>query len=104
MIFNINTYKDYGDTSVGNHIDLISENLIPSSQGWQMRTENTNNGTSDVPNPFLASTNMINKLSTYFTNNIPDGLKTHIVTKRILVPNRYSYHYKFLSFLFLIHI
>ena len=90
MIFNINTYKDYGDTSVGSHIDLISEHLIPSSKGWQMRTENTNNGTVDNPNPFLASTNMIDKLSTYYTDNIPDGLKSHIVTKRLLVPKRYS--------------
>lgn len=90
LIFNINTYKDYGDTSVGSHIDLISEHLISSSQRWQMRTENTNNGTVDNPNPFLASTNMIDKLSTYFTDNIPDGLKSHIVTKRLLAPKRYS--------------
>lgn len=90
LIFNIDTYKNYGDTSYGSHIDLISEHLIPSSYGWQMRTENTNNGTADIPNPYLASTNMIDKLSNYFETNIPAELKSHIVTKRLLIPKRYS--------------
>ena len=55
-----------------------------------MRREKTKHRTADNPSPFLASTNMINKLSTYFTDNIPDGLKSHIVTKRLLAPKRYS--------------
>ena len=90
MIFNIDTYKNYGDASVGSHIDLISEHLIPSSDGWKMRTDNTNNGTEYIANPFLASGNMIDKLSTYFEENIPSELKNHIVTKRLLVPKRYT--------------
>lgn len=92
LVFNINTYKNYGDDGhiVGKHIDLISEHLIPSSGGWQMRTENTNNGTADEKSPYLASTNMITKLQTYFDNNIPTELKGHIVTKRVLAPTRYS--------------
>lgn len=94
LIFNINTYKNYGDEGniVDYHIDLISEHLIPSSIGWQMRLDNSNNGTSSEESPYLASTNMIEKLQQYFENNIPDELKNHIIDKRALVPTRYDYH------------
>lgn len=90
MMFNIDTYYQYGNSATGHHIDMISRHLIPNSVGWQMRTENTNNGTDAVKNPFLASSNMIDKLNTYFANNIPAGLKSHIIDKRFLVPTRYS--------------
>lgn len=90
LVFNINTYKNYGDNSVGSHIDLISQHSIPASYGWQMRTENTNNGTSAETSPYLASINMIDNLKQYFDNNIPAKLKSHIVTKRLLLPTRYS--------------
>lgn len=94
LIFNINTYKNYGDEGniVDYHIDLISEHLIPSSIGWQMRLDNSNNGTSSEESPYLASTNMIEKLQQYFENNIPDELKNHIIDKRALVPTRYDYY------------
>ena len=40
----INTYKGYGDSAVGNHIDFISATLWP--QTFKMNLKNFNNGLS----------------------------------------------------------
>jgi hypothetical protein len=41
----INTYKDYGDSAVGNHIDFISSSLWPTT--FKMNQKNFNNGLPD---------------------------------------------------------
>lgn len=45
-IAGINTYKGYGDTAVGNHIDFISASLWPTA--FKMNLKNFNNGLSDT--------------------------------------------------------
>ena len=52
-IAGINTYKGYGDTEVGNHIDFISRELHPDTT--RFNPANYNNGTTVSPNPWLAS-------------------------------------------------
>lgn len=47
-IAGINTYKGYGDTAIGNHIDFISASLWPTT--FPMNKKNFNNGLSATEN------------------------------------------------------
>lgn len=91
MIIDVNPYKGWEDPRVDNHIDLISENVIPDSNqgGWQMRTTNGNNGTSSIKHPWLASANIVSKLNSY-SAHIPATLKSHMINKRYIAQERYS--------------
>lgn len=110
QVAGINTYKGYGDQRVGNHIDFICKEL------WNdvhvMNKVNYNNGNANSPSPFLASDlnywlnsmsgNVPNSTSDpsvttevdYTTSGVlyylPDKLKNQIITKRILLPSRYT--------------
>ena len=110
QVAGINTYKGYGDNAVGNHIDFISKEL------WNdlhvMNKVNYNNGNANSPSPFLASDlnywlnsmsgNVPNSTSDpsvttevdYTTSGVlyylPDKLKNQIITKRIMLPRRYT--------------
>lgn len=110
QIAGINTYTGYGDQQVGNHIDFICKEL------WNdlhvMNKVNYNNGNANSPSPFLASDlnywlnsksgNVPNSTSDaavttevdYTTDGVlyylPDKLKNQIITKRILLPSRYT--------------
>ena len=91
MIIDVNPYKGWGNDVIGNHIDLISEHIIPdSNQGsYQMRTTSGNNGTSSIKYPWLASPNIVSKLNSY-SAQIPATLKSHMINKRYLCAERYS--------------
>lgn len=110
QVAGINTYTGYSDQQVGNHIDFICKEL------WNdvhvMNKVNYNNGNANSPSPFLASDlnywlnsmsgNVPNSTSDpsvttevdYTTSGVlyylPDKLKNQIITKRILLPSRYT--------------
>ena len=110
-IAGINTYKGYGDSEVGNHIDFITRELWPVT--FQMNLVNFNNGSTDTKQiPWLASNGylFVNSLAGQAPNGktlpldmvdkdytkggmyfyLPDDLKSVIVEKRIYAPTRYS--------------
>ena len=110
QIAGINTYTGYGDQQVGNHIDFICKEL------WNdlhvMNKVNYNNGNANSPSPFIASdlNYWLNSMSGTVPNStsdpsvttevdyttgsvlyyLPDKLKNQIITKRILLPSRYT--------------
>ena len=110
QVAGINTYKGYGDTAIGNHIDFICKEL------WNdlhvMNKVNYSNGNANSPSPFLASDlnywlnsmsgNVPNSTSDpsvttevdYTTSGVlyylPDKLKNQIITKRVMLPSRYT--------------
>ena len=111
QIAGINTYKGYGDTEIGNHIDFITRELWPDV--FQMNFVNLNNGTSsDKKVPWLASNGylFVNSLAGQVANSttkplemadvdytsggiyfyLPDDLKAVIVEKRIYAQTRFS--------------
>ena len=107
----INTYKGYGDTAVGNHIDFICRELWPTLH--VANKVNFNNGTASQQFPWLASDlyHFINSLSGTVPNAatvgggdgeavdytaggiyyyLPQNLKNVIVEKRFRLAKRYS--------------
>lgn len=108
-ILGINTYKQYGDTTIGNHIDFWA-GLWPTKK--QINPVNYNNGTSVSAHPWLASDAYLyaNSLSgqvpstaaanptlaakNYTSDGIyyylPTALKNVIVEKRFYLPKRYT--------------
>lgn len=110
-IAGINTYKGYGDTAVGNHIDFISASTWPTA--IKMNLANFNNGLdADHPYPWLSSNgyHFLNSLSGSVPNattNLPEtedvdyteggvyyylptALKNVIVEKRFYLPKRFN--------------
>ena len=110
QVAGINTYTGYGDQPVGNHIDFICKELWDDTH--VMNKVNYNNGNVNSQNPFLASdlNYWINSMSGTVPNSesdpsvttevdytadgvlyyLPDKLKNQIITKRILLPSRYT--------------
>lgn len=110
QIAGINTYTGYGDQQVGNHIDFICKELWNDPHA--MNKVNYNNGNANSPSPFLASdfNYWLNSKSGTVPNSesdssvttevdytaggvlyyLPDKLKNQIITKRILLPSRYT--------------
>ena len=110
QIAGINTYTGYGDQQVGNHIDFICKELWNDIHA--MNKVNYNNGNANSPSPFLASdlNYWLNSMSGTVPNSesdpsvttevdyttdgvlyyLPDKLKNQIVTKRIMLPSRYT--------------
>ena len=106
-IAGINTYKGYGDTEVGNHIDFITRECHPTA--FVMNRANYNNGTTVSPSPWLASdlyarlnslqqdvpntttaggTPLVNAdfRTTGILTTLPQALRDVIVQKRLLLP------------------
>lgn len=110
QIAGINTYTGYGDQQVGNHIDFICKELWHDVHA--MNKVNYNNGNANSPSPFLASdlNYWLNSMSGTVPNStsdpsvttevdyttdgvlyyLPDKLKNQIITKRIMLPSRYT--------------
>ena len=106
----MDTYFNYGDTAVAHHIDFISRDCWPELHVWNKA--NYNNGTTVSPHPWLASDiyAWLNSLSMSVPNaatanpalvavnytttgvygKLPTPLKNAIITKRILLPRRYT--------------
>ena len=110
-IAGINTYKNYGDTAVGNHIDFISATVWPTT--FKMNLANINNGLdADHQYPWLSSNgyHFLNSLAGDVPNGtgnlpatehvdytesgvyyfLPEALKNVIVEKRMYLPKRFS--------------
>ena len=108
QIAGINTYKNCGDTTIGNHIDFIAKEVINTPIKWNP-TDN-NNGTSAQNHPWLASAlyailNGVNNYSTAAYGSqahganangagifqlLPQALRNQIIEKRDLIDSRYS--------------
>ena len=110
QIAGINTYKNYGDSPVGAHIDFICKELWPTLH--PVNKVNYNNGTSAQNHPWLASDLYLylNSLSGDVPNGtslnpetvavdytadgvyyfLPTQLKNVIIEKKFLLPTRYS--------------
>lgn len=110
QIAGINTYKNYGDTPVGAHIDFICKELWGTVHS--INKVNYNNGTTNQNYPWLASDLYLylNSLSGSVPNGtnvnpetvevdytsdgvyyyLPDALKNVIIEKRFLLSKRYS--------------
>lgn len=110
QIAGINTYTGYGDQRVENHIDFICKELWTNLH--TMNKVDYNNGNANSPSPFLASdlNYWLNSMSGTVPNStsdaavttevdyttdgvlyyLPDNLKNQIITKRILLPSRYT--------------
>lgn len=110
QIAGINTYTGYGNQEVGNHIDFICKEL------WEdphvMNKVDYNNGNANSSSPFLASdlNYWLNSMSGTVPNSktdsavtaevdytadgilyyLPDKLKNQIITKRVMMPSRYT--------------
>ena len=106
----IDTYYNYGDAAAGHHVDFISRDCWPELKVFNR--VNYNNGTSVSPSPWLASElhawlNSVQKqvpnaetanpaLVTvdYRTTGVlarfPAALQNAIVSKRMLLPSRYT--------------
>ena len=113
----INTYKGYGDTAgvgadgIGNHIDLISRELLPDLP-FQWNRANYNNGTTVSPNPWLASEifarlnslqmstpsstaaggapTAVDYRTTGVLDKLPAALLAVLVQKRAMLPRRFT--------------
>ena len=110
QIAGINTYKNYGNTAVGSHIDFICKELWGALH--PINKVNYNNGTTNQNHPWLASDLYLylNSLSgsvpngtavnpetievDYTTDGVyyylPEALKSVIKEKRFVAPKRYS--------------
>ena len=106
----IDTYYNYGDAAAGHHIDFISRDCWPELKVFNR--VNYNNGTSVSPSPWLASElhawlNSVQKqvpnaetanpalvTADYRTTGVlarfPAALQNAIVSKRMLLPSRYT--------------
>ena len=106
-IAGIDTYYGYGDTAIGHHIDFVTKTVIDSPFVWN--PNDNNNGTSTVPQPWLASAiyavlNGVNNYAKGYNNVyhganassggifqlLPQALRNVIITKRQILGQRYS--------------
>lgn len=83
----INPYKNHGDTALGNHIIWISRDCL--AQTYQMRPNNTNNGTVNEKNPFRASA-LFSTLQNTIYPTLPEDWRGIIGNMRCLSGDRYS--------------
>ena len=108
-ILGINTYRQYGDTAVGHHIDFFGGLWTPNKP---INKANYNNGTSESEHPWLASdaylyaNSLAGKVPSEAKANptlvdvdytadgiyyfLPDNLKAQIKTKRFYLEKRYT--------------
>lgn len=87
QIAGINVYKNHGDTALGNHIIWLSRDCLAKT--YQMRPDNTNNGTADEKNPFRASA-LFSTLQNTIFHTIPEEWRNIIGNIRCAYGERYS--------------
>lgn len=108
QIAGIDTYYGYGDQPVGHHIDFITKEVCQTEVKWN--PVDNNNGTAATKHPWLASSvyawlNGVNNYTTGAYGNaahglnaagkgmihrLPSDLQNVLVTKRMLMEERYS--------------
>lgn len=109
-IAGLDTYYNYGDTATTHHIDFISRDCWPDAHVYNK--VNYNNGTTVSPSSWLASDvyawlnslsmsvpntaaanptlAAVNYATTGVYDKLPAELQNAIVTKRLLLPSRYT--------------
>ena len=83
----INPYVGSGDQEAGNHILWVSRDCLATT--YQMRSNNTNNGTSAEPNPYRASALFSTLQNTIFPT-VPAEIRAHVIEMRGSLEQRYS--------------
>ena len=86
-IAGIDPYFGSGDQEAGHHILWVSRDCIATT--YQMRSSNTNNGTSAEPNPYRASALFSTLQNTIFPT-VPAEIRAHVIEMRGLLEKRYS--------------
>lgn len=86
----IDQYYRCGATSIGHHIDFISRDCLATQ--YQYNSTATNNGTSDEPNPWLASElyTALNDETSGVYATLPSDLQAVVIQKTAYVGSRYS--------------
>lgn len=83
----IDPYFGSGDQEAGHHILWVSRDCLATT--YQMRSSNTNNGTSAEPNPYRASALFSTLQNTIFPT-VPAEIRAHVIEMRGLMEQRYS--------------
>ena len=86
-IAGIDPYFGSGDQEAGHHILWVSRDCLATT--YQMRSSNTNNGTSAEPNPYRASALFSTLQNTIFPT-VPEEIRAHVIEMRGLLETRYS--------------
>lgn len=86
-IAGIDPYFGSGDQEAGHHILWVSRDCLATT--YQMRSSNTNNGTSAEPNPYRASALFSTLQNTIFPT-VPAEIRAHVIEMRGLLEQRYS--------------
>lgn len=86
-IAGIDPYFGSGDQEAGHHILWVSRDCLAAT--YQMRSNNTNNGTSAEPNPYRASALFSTLQNTIFPT-VPAEIRAHIIEMRGMLEKRYS--------------
>lgn len=86
-IAGIDPYFGSGDQETGHHILWVSRDCLATT--YQMRSNNTNNGTSAEPNPYRASALFSTLQNTIFPT-IPAEIRAHVIEMRGSLEQRYS--------------
>ena len=86
-IAGINPYPGSGDQEAGNHILWVSRDCLATT--YQMRSNNTNDGTSAEHNPYRASALFSTLQNTIFPT-VPAEIRAHVIEMRGLLEERYS--------------
>ena len=87
QIAGINVYKNHGNPPLGNHIIWLSRDCLAHT--YQMRPDDTNNGTAEEKNPFRASA-MFNTMQNTIYPTIPEEWRNIIGDMICLYGERYS--------------
>lgn len=86
-IAGIDPYFGSGDQEAGNHILWVSRDCLATT--YQMRANNSNNGTSAEPNPYRASA-LFNTLQKTIFPTVPAAIRSHVIEMRGMLETRYS--------------
>ena len=85
-IAGIDPYFGIGDQEAGHHILWVSRDCLATT--YQMRSSNTNNGTSAEPNPYRAS-ELFSTLQNTIFPTVPAEIRAHVIEMRGLLEQRY---------------
>lgn len=86
-IAGIDPYFGSGEQEAGHHILWVSRDCLATT--YQMRGNNTNNGTSEEPNPYRASALFSTLQNTIFPT-VPEEIRAQVIEMRGLLEQRYS--------------
>lgn len=86
-IAGIDPYFGSADQEAGHHILWVSRDCLATT--YQMRSDDTNNGTSAEPNPYRASA-LFSILQNTIFPTVPAEIRAHVIEMYGLLEHRYS--------------